>query len=246
MAKLYRHIVFTALFAFVFLLAATAQIRISGTVYDITRIQPLPAVSILSSSGTGTVTDSNGHYSLMVLPKDSIWFSYLNKSTPKYAVATIGNYGNFDISLHVPVTELREVRVLPRNYKIDSLQNRIDYAKVFDYRKPGLRINSAPYSGQPGVGLDLNELIGMFQFRKNKRMLAFQQRLITEEQEKYIDHRFSKALVKKITGATGKTQDDFMKRYRPSYEFVTSASDYDLAEYIKLAYENYEMRIKGF
>lgn len=180
------------------------------------------------------------------MPGDSVWFSYLNKPTPKYAVAAVANYNSFDISLHVPVSELREVRVIPRNYKMDSLQNRKDYAKVFDYRKPGISINRAPYSGQPGVGIDLNQLIGMFQFKKNRRMLAFQQRLITEEQEKFIDHRFTKALVRKITNTTGERQADFMKKYRPSYEFLTIASDYELAEYIKLAWENYLQRLKGF
>jgi hypothetical protein len=219
---------------------SVAQIKVSGTVYDISRTLVLPSVSVLSSSGIGTTTDSNGTYSLIVGEKDSIWFSYLNKPTPKFAVSSIVNPNSFDISLHVPVTELREVRVKPRNYKQDSAQNRLDYAKGFNYKKPGIALASPP--GGFGVGLDLDQLIGMFNFQKNRRMAAFRERLIREEEDKAIDHRFTKALIKKLTGLTDKPLDDFMKRYRPSYMFAMTASDYEFGEYIKLAYAEFRGR----
>jgi hypothetical protein len=220
-----------------------AQIMIRGKVYDMSRTQLLPAVSVISSSGVGTVTDSSGSYALIVLETDSIWFSYLNKPTPKFAVSSIVNINAFDIALHVPVTTLKEIRVSPRNYKMDSAQNRLDYAKGFNYRKPGIQL-SAPSSGGFGVGLDLDEFINIFSFRKNRRMLAFQNRLIQEEEDKAIDHRFTKAFVKKITGLTGAGLDDFMKKYRPSYTFVSIASDYEFAEYIKLTWQQYASRKK--
>jgi hypothetical protein len=222
----------------------TAQVRITGTVYNMTRNFVLPDVSVLSTSGIGTVTDSTGSYSIIVYETDSIWFSYLNKPTPKFAVRDISKQNNFDIALHVPVTELKEVRVIPRNYKLDSLQNRLDYAKAFNFRKPGISL-SAPANSSFGVGIDLDELINIFNFKKNRRMLAFQRRLIQEEEDKYIDHRFTKPLVRKITGLTGvgPVLDDFMKKYRPSYEFATIASDYEFAEYIQLAWVQYKTRM---
>lgn len=205
---------------------------------------PLPSVSVLSSEGMGTVTDSLGYYTILVNETDSIWFSYLNKPTPKFAVAAINKFNGFDISLHVPVTELKEVKVVPRNYKRDSIQNRIDYAKAFDFHKPGISLSN-PSSGAFGVGLDLDAFINMFNFRKNRRMAHFQQRLIQEEQDKFIDHRFTKPLVRKITRLSGAEQDDFMKKYRPSLDFTRNATDYEFAEYIKLAWQEYE-RKKGF
>jgi len=205
---------------------------------------PLPSVSVLSSGGMGTVTDSLGYYTILVNETDSIWFSYLNKPTPKFAVAAINKFNGFDISLHVPITELKEVRVIPRNYKRDSIQNRLDYAKAFDFHKPGISLSN-PSSGSFGVGLDLDAFINMFNFRKNRRMAHFQQRLIQEEQDKFIDHRFTKPLVRKITRLTGAEQDDFMKKYRPSLDFTRNATDYEFAEYIKLAWQEYEHK-KGF
>ena len=221
--------------------ASAAQIIIKGKVFDMSRTQPLSAVSVLSTSGVGTTTDSTGSYTLLVNETDSIWFSYLNKPTPKFAVASINSFNGFDIALHVPVTELKEVKIMPRSYKRDSIQNRLDYAKAFDFHKPGISLSN-PSSGAFGVGLDLDAFINMFNFRRNKRMAHFQQRLIQEEQDKFIDHRFTKALVKKITQLSGAEQDDFMKKYRPSLDFTSNATDYEFAEYVKLAWQEYERR----
>ena len=106
-----------------------------GTVYDSSRNFPLEAVSVLSTSGKGTTTNSEGHYQIDVAEQDSIWFSYLGKPTMKFPVLKIMNPTGFDISLHVNVPVLKEVKVRQRNYRQDSLQNRLDYAKIFNYEK---------------------------------------------------------------------------------------------------------------
>ena len=217
---------------------ANAQfVTVKGTVYNMNRTKPLEAVSVVSSSGNGTITDSNGIYSIIVKESDSISFSYLGRKTIRYPVRMILSYNSFDIALHVQPTELRQIQIAPRDYHMDSLQNRKDYAKIFDYHKPKLKLADAN-SGE-GVGLDLDEIINMFRFNQNRRMLAFQQRLLQEEKDKFVDHRFTRALVKKYTKLNGPDLDSFMIKYRPSYNFTKSASDYDFGEYIKLAAKNY-------
>ena len=42
------------------------QVQLKGTVYDISQRIPLEGVSVLSASGRGTATDSNGHYTLLL------------------------------------------------------------------------------------------------------------------------------------------------------------------------------------
>jgi hypothetical protein len=218
---------------------------VSGTVYDITKKTPMESVSVLSTSGKGTVTDSLGHYSLTVSEKDSIYFSFLNKPTPKYPVATIANPGAFDISIMRRVQQLPSVLVKQRNYRLDSLQNRADYAKIFNFQKPGLStsMNTNP-GGMAGIGLDLNELINMFKFRKNKRTLSFQKRLISEEQEKFISHRFNKGLVKKLTGLNAPQIDSFMAEFRPTLEMTLQFNDLEFGQFIVEAYKYYKAGIK--
>jgi hypothetical protein len=218
-----------------------SQVKVTGTVYEKNRSFPLENVSVLSVKGRGTVTDSMGHYTLIVAEDDSLYFSYLGKPTPAYAVTNIPSVQQFDVSLHVNVTTLKEVRVMPPSYKRDSLQNRLDYAKAFDFKKPGLGISSSPpASGNFGVGLDLDQLINVFRFRKNRSMAAFQERLETEEKEKYVEQRFSRAKIRKVTGLTGADIDTFSRYYSPPYEYVIVATEYELLEYMKKAGEQYK------
>ena len=215
-----------------------AQYKVKGTVYDSSRIYPIEAVSVLSTSGRITVTDSLGRYSIDVAEKDSIWFSFLGKPTPKYPVLKIADVHNFDIALRLKMNVMQEVRIRTRYYKEDSIQNRRDYAKAFDYQKPGLGTMTSV--GPMGAGIDVAELIRLFQFRKNKAAFKFQQRLQQEERDKFIDRRFSKGLVRSITGLDGTELIEFMQKYRPTFEFTAGTSDYDFRFYIKMASEEFK------
>jgi hypothetical protein len=206
-----------------------AQVAIRGTIYDINN-NPLPSVSVLSTSGKGTYTDSNGRYIIMVQPEDSIWFSYLNKPTIKYPVRSLNPVLPFELALHVNVLQLRDVSIKEKNYRLDSLRNREDYSKVFNYEKPNPLKNISMSNGT--VGFDLDAIIGMFQFRKIKRMESFQRRLIQQEQDHFIDYRFNKKLVGQLTGLESNYLDTFMLRYRPGYEFTLGSSEYDFRDYI--------------
>jgi uncharacterized protein (DUF2141 family) len=223
---------------------AVAQITISGTVYDITKKTPIEAVSVLSTSGRGTSTDSLGRYSITVRESDSIYFSFLNKPTPKYAVTSIQNPGAFDISILKKVHDLPGVFVKQRNYRQDSMQNRLDYAKIFNYEKPGLKSSMTGIPGSVGVGVDLDELINMFKFRQNKRTLAFQNRLLAQEKENYVNHRFNKGLVKKLTGLSSPELENFMAAYKPTYEMSRQLNDLEFGQFIVNAFKYYKQGIR--
>jgi hypothetical protein len=213
--------------------------QIKGKVFDMSQQIPLSSVSVLSTGGAGTVTDSLGRYTIFVHENESIWFSYLGKGTPKYPVKTIPNMQNFEISLHVNVTELKQVMVKPPNYHLDSIANREEYARAFNFKKPGLGI-VAPSGTNAAVGVDLDQLIDVFNFKRNRRMVAFRDRLLREEKEKFIEHRFSRALVIKLTQLHGADLDTFMVRYKPDLIFTETATDYEFQSYIKKCYGNYQ------
>jgi CarboxypepD_reg-like domain len=229
--KLYLiSLVATLLLAFT---ASAQSYKIRGYVYDSSRNYPLEAVSVLRSSGGGSVTNSDGYYEIAVAETDSIWFSYLGKPTVKFPVLKIQNTMEFDISLQVSVPTLKEVKIRPKNYRFDSMQNRQDYAKIFNYQKPKLKTMTPQYG--TGMGFDLDEIINMFRFKRNRSMASFQQRLLLEEEDKFVDHRFNKALVRRLTMLDGNELDSFMRVYRPSFTFVKFAGDYEFQFYIKEA-----------
>jgi hypothetical protein len=223
------------LFAFTFCSAGslTAQLVISGTVYDSTKVNFVEAVRVESTGGISVMTDSLGKYKIPATEKDSLTFIYRNKPTIKFAVKDIADPSNFDISLHVKVKSkygtLKEVIVVARSYRQDSIENRQQYADVFNFRKPTVRSSISP----DGVaGADLDEIINMFRFRRNRQLKAFQARLEKQEQEKFIDYRFNRNFVRRITQLDGNELDTFMVRYRPSYEFTSLADEITFNKYI--------------
>lgn len=234
--------VFTFLILFLLCEAGFGQ-TVSGTVTDYFSKKPLDAVTVQTSSGNFSISDSLGRYKISVQKKDSVWFSYLNKKTMHYPVDTITHPESFDIALYVDVRWLPEVTVATKNYREDSIQNRLEYAKAFNYRKPGLRLaETSPSSYTPGgltVGFNLDEIINAFRFKHNREMFSFQQRLIQEEHDKYIDHRFTKYLVKKLTGLDSAGIADFMSVYRPPYEAMLMMNDLELGYYIEQCYKDY-------
>ena len=210
----------------------SAQVEVKGTVYDISAENPVRGVSVLAVSGRGTMTDSLGRYRIMVSVNDSISFSYLGRETTKTAVRDLPQGYPFDISLHVTVSDtLPTATVYNRNYQRDSLENRKEYQKVFDYQGNVLHSMRMPRQGGFGVGLDFDRLLSG---KANRRMEALQSRLVWEEKDNYVDHRWSVAVVKRVTGLESPALDTFMRQYRPSYEFIQSCeTEYEFYKYIQ-------------
>jgi hypothetical protein len=226
---------------------AKGQFTISGNVYDSSKVVPVPDVVIKSTGGNTTSTDSTGHYNLIANDTDSLTFIYQNKPTAQFAVKQIQDLGNFDISLHIRVNEkfktLKGVRVFSKSFKQDSIANREEYAKIFNYQKPGISTNTSDYSG--AAGMDLDEFINIFRFKRNKQLKYMQNRLMEQEQERYINYRFNKTLVKRITRLEGKNLDSFMVLYRPDFYFTQNSTTVVFYQYILNASYQFRRELLG-
>ena len=210
-------------------------IEVKGVILDISQRTPLEGVTVMATNGSGTYTNEFGRYSIWVNPSDSVYFSYQGKETAKYPVLKMEDYTQFSMALHVSVFSLPNVVVRPPNYRTDSAQNRMDYAKYFAYRKPNpiSSINVGP----TGVGMDPNEIINMFRFKRNRQLASLQRRLIAEEEDKYIEFRYNKKFITEITGLKGEELTVFMKKYRPPYDFVAITNQLELGYYIQQCYK---------
>ena len=208
------------------------QINISGTVFDISKVNYVEGVRIISSAGLMTTTDSLGKYSITVLSSDTLHFFYKGKPITPFPVNQIKTPQQFDIALQIRIQSkyhlLQEVRVFSNNYKQDSLENREKYKDIFAYQKPGLSTSVSP----TGVaGADLDELINMFRFKRNRRIENLQTRLIQQEQDKYIDHRFTKYFVRQLTKIDSAELENFMAIYRPDYYYLLLLNDIDFGSF---------------
>lgn len=234
---------FAVLFFLVFSTKLNAQVTtIRGVVYDISGHRPVEAV-IVNSNSTRSITDSLGRYIIVLKAKDSLWFSLYGKNTQKFPVDTISDPQNFNVMIHVIGYDLPEVRVRNSYYKYDSIQNRNDYAKYFNYRAPGLKLsNNQQLFGPSGltVGFDLNEFINMFRFHRNRNLQFLQNRLIAQEQEKYVNNRFTKKFNQKLTHLEGDELIKFMNFSRPTYEMLGLMNDLELGVYIEKRFAAYK------
>ncbi|CAN5817496.1 hypothetical protein BH11BAC3_BH11BAC3_46980 [soil metagenome] len=211
-----------------------AQFTVSGTVYDSSKIITVKDVLVRASNGNQVITDSTGSFAIVATDNDSLTFIYNNKPTAKFAIRQIPDISHFDISLHIRVTEkfqtMKEVKVYAKNYRQDSIENRKYYNKIFGYEKPGVATSINPGSGT--VGMDLDEFINIFRFKRNRQLQKMQDRLLEQEQENYIKYRFNKTTVKRITRLDGADLDNFMMLYKPDFYFTQTASTLDFYQYI--------------
>jgi hypothetical protein len=213
-----------------------AQMRtISGVVYDISGRRPIEAVLVFSKFSR-TQTDSLGRYLITIQAKDSITFSLFGKNTKKFGLDEIEDLSNFNIMIHVTGVDLPEVTVRNSYYRYDSIQNRMDYAKYFNYEPPGLKLSNQQNlfgNGGVSIGFDLNEMINMFRFKRNRNLQFLQNRLIRQEQDKYINYRFTKRFVQKLTKLDGPRLDVFMEYCKPSYPTLALLNDLELGYFIQ-------------
>jgi hypothetical protein len=210
-----------------------AQLTVTGTVLDSSRRNYVENVRVESTAGNFTKTDSMGRYKISVTVKDSLTFIYQNKPTQKFAVKDMANLTQFDISLGVTVKggyrTLKEVIVFARSYREDSMENRRTYADVYNYQKPTIRTSISP---DGAVGADVDEIINMFRFKRNKHLKAFRARLEQQEQNHFVSYRFNRNFVRRITQLNGADLDSFMVRYLPTYEFASTADEVTFNKYI--------------
>ena len=187
-----------------------AQLTVTGTVFDSSKRNYVENVRVESSSGKYTRTDSMGRYKIAVTEKDSLTFIYKNKPTQKFAVNEIPNLMQFDLSLGVTVKSgyrvLKEVVIFARSYREDSMENRQTYADVYNYRNPTIRTSISPGGA---VGADVNEIINMFRFKRNKRLKAFQARLEQQEQDQ-LSSSLSRLLVVSENYPQLKSNENFL------------------------------------
>ena len=233
------------IFVVLFPLNLFAQIKIKGTVYDKSKINVVENVQVLSTGGQMTFTDSAGNYEISTEFQDSLSFVFGGKATMNFAVNNIIDKNHFDISLQLVVpsakTYLQEVRLYSKSYRQDSLENREEYEKIFNFEKPGL---SSTIGADGVAGADLDELINVFRFRRNKSLTALRKIMIGLEQDKYVNYRFSKKNIGRITGLKGELLDSFIVKYKPGYYFIVNKSDTEFNEYVLTSFYQFERLMK--
>ena len=93
--------------------------------------------------------------------------------------------------------------------------------------------------GLGSVGLGIDAIYNLLS-KSGKNARHLQAILEKDYKESIIDYRFNSDYVKSILGTNDTELKDFMLQYRPTYQFVLTATDYVFVQFLKSSYTAYK------
>ncbi|GAA4143938.1 hypothetical protein GCM10022216_26310 [Sphingobacterium kyonggiense] len=212
-----------------------AQQRLDGIVYDVITKQRLGEVQIRNIGNNNSIyNDSRGEFSITASPGDQLIFRKAG-----YLSDTIiyKNQAALIVNLKEAVKQIQEVQVYGRRNPDDVLDEmKREYKKAFNLAAPKEAISIGP----TGVGLSIDYLYSMVS-KEAKNARRFTEFIGKVHEQNIIDYRFTPELVRNLIGLEGEDLQVFMKLFRPSYEFISTATEMQLRNYIKKQYEIFKL-----
>lgn len=218
------------LFTLAFWTAGSAQRAITGKIEKRGSTEIIIGANVINLKlGRHNLSDMGGNYKIPAGIGDTIIFSSAGFLPDTVIAASYMFDENFLVSLWPNVVRLQAVEVdESRNYRLDSMQRREDYAFILDKKHPVRLMNSKRPADGPGFSFSP---IGYYSKREREKR-RLKRRLRQEEEDYYIDSRFPVARVAQLTRLQGDSLRLFMYRYRPSYQFCRGATNQDIFLYI--------------
>lgn len=93
--------------------------------------------------------------------------------------------------------------------------------------------------GPGGVGLGIDAIYNLLS-REGKNARQLQKILEKDYKEQVIDYRFRPDYVRALVAIKDENLQDFMTQYRPTYQFVLTASEYQFIQFVKNSYASYK------
>jgi hypothetical protein len=192
----------------------------------------IPQVAIRDiRSRAVAMSDELGGISIKVTVGDTLQFAKTGFAVTKIVVVS---QADLLVTMQAEIA-LKEVSIKEKSVARDQqelVNNYREKGLYFDGSPPLLLFN--PISGSPLTGL--HELLGK-DAANERRYLHFAR---NEQQEAYIDKRFTSSLVKSITNLQDTELPAFMDNCRPRYDDLTTWSDYQLQLYIRAAFAKWQ------
>jgi hypothetical protein len=225
----------TAAYGFILLLVfsfeGSAQEVLMGKVFKKGSAESLMSVSIQNYSHKKyTESDPGGNFRIPAVEGDTVLFSSAGYKPDTLIVRNYMYFDGFAVSLEPRVMTLAAVRVgAASNYEQDSITRWRDYDGL-NPKKPTRLLDKIDKTRQgDGVGISFTPRLYS---SEDKQKIRLKKRLDEEEQDYYVDFRWSPEYVTKLTKFQGDTLKRFMMLYRPTYAFCRSAGSVDMLLYV--------------
>jgi len=211
-----------------------AQEKLSGIIFDTDSKERLSRVSVNNlNSGFFVFDNLNGVFEIDAKIGDKLVFT---QSEHHPDTITVGSFTPLAIYLKSTSIHLKPVNIIDKKLDPQARLNarKKDYSKAYGSLANKDLLNLGP----SGVGLSIDAIWNAFS-RQGRNAAHLRQTIENDYKQDVVDSRFNSALVGRITGLSGERLSDFMKKYRPGYYFLQSASDYELITSIRTNMKRY-------
>ncbi|HEX9513845.1 MAG TPA: hypothetical protein VF939_25315 [Puia sp.] len=216
-----------------------SQQFLSGRIHKKSSTEVLMSVSVHNlTQRKYNQSDMGGNFKIGAMKGDTVVFTSAGYLPDTTIVNTwmFEEADGYTVYLKPNLVELPSVRVGEQsNYQLDSLKRRDDYRQLEDSLHKVKLAFGKTFSD--GVGISFSPL--SYFYGPEARRRRFRKRLKQEEIDYYIDSRFPRPYVARVTGLQGDSLQVFMFRYRPSYKFCRQASNEDMLFYINDCLKKY-------
>jgi hypothetical protein len=223
--------------------AALCQERktVKGLMLDESTLEPVPLANILiQPSGEHFISNRKGFFRITVGPSDSAYITAIGYR-PKGISANGLNGADDTVSIYLQpiVYKLKDVNVVYTNRKRDSIAR-----LAAEFLKNDPLLNNYDRVLERQRGSMMSPLTAMYEewSKEGQDMRKFEEFLRYAEQQKIIDRRFNKKMIRKLTGIDEARLDDFIMFCRPDRDFLTNAPDYDVYEAIKKCGDDFKAK----
>jgi hypothetical protein len=215
---------------------AFAQRSFTGKIHKKGGSELLMAVSVQNRTRKRfDISDMGGNFRVIADQGDTVLFSSAGYKPDTVIVSAYMLTESYDIYMEPHAVYLAPVVVGSlSNYQMDSLERWKDYTWLAPKGK--IKLMDRERHGD-GVGISFSP---QFRTDEDKQKERLRKRLEQDEQEFYIDFRFSKEYVARLTRFQGDSLQQFLKIYRPSYNFCRSATSVDMLLYVNDSMRKYK------
>lgn len=220
-------------------LGAAAQQEFGGKIFKQGSNEVLHSVSIENRSRHHyNLSDQGGNFRIQAAAGDTLFFSSAGYQSDTLVLRADMFTGEYRVYLEPKVVALPSFRVGGlSNYQLDSMERRRDYDWVYSRSGNSPLINNKRQGD--GVGMSMNLRTKSTQDRQIEKL---KKRLVQEEEDYYIDSRFTREYVSRLTHLQGDSLQQFMVKYRPPYQFCRLATNTDILLWINDSIKKFRKR----
>lgn len=236
--RLYSLRVALSIFLTLFITLSVSGQTLRGLVIDSETTKPLYRATVVNlTMGQTTITDEYGNFVLPAKEGDILSISFTGYHTVQ-RTAIPGSMLRIELlPLTVQMHEYVVHDLTP--FQKDSVEMTTLYSKELNKKPVKIGFSSANGGGISGlIGAPVQRLSRSY--KQNKR---FKKNFKNDLEQKFIDTRYTPALVTSLTGFTGDSLAIFMNTYKMDYGFARHATDLELKMWIRENYKDYNNTI---